>query len=203
MALILNRYLIAVIPPEEINEQIRRFQYDMAERFQSSKALRNIPHITLKAPFQVAEEEHSRVLKWFKQLYTDVLPFTTELDGFGNFAASARPVMYVKPVQSPALSRLQKQIIQQFASAFPTIKVSHTEKEFSPHITIAYRDLTPAFFTNAWTVYESRPFQASFPVSEFHLMQHDENQWKTIYKYSLNLSTRVGKDADTSRDIPT
>ncbi|KAA6441257.1 hypothetical protein FEM33_02815 [Dyadobacter flavalbus] len=203
MARILNRYLIAVIPPEKINEQIREFQHDMAGRFQSSKALRNIPHITLKAPFQTVGEDHTKVVNWFDALQIDVQPFSVALDGFGSFSGSARPVIYVKPVANPDLSSLQKQILQAFSGTFPEIKVSHTEKEFSPHITIAYRDLTPEFFIKAWAAYENKPFQASFPVSEFHLMQHDQSQWKTIYKYHLNPSTKSAKDADTSYSNPT
>jgi len=185
MTRMLNRYLIAVIPPEEINEQIRKFQHDMAKRFQSSKALRNIPHITLKAPFQTVDEEHSHVLSWFDALQTDVPPFPVILNGFGSFSGSARPVIYVKPVTNPLLSKLQIQIIQAFSGTFPAIKVSHTEKVFSPHITIAYRDLTPEFYTNAWSEYADMPFNASFQVSSFHLMQHDGNGWNTISEYSL------------------
>lgn len=185
MARILNRYLIAVIPPEGINEQIREFQHDVAGRFQSSKALRNIPHITLKAPFQTVDEEHSKVLNWFDALQINVQPFSVALDGFGNFSGSARPVIYVKPVENPNLSSLQKQIIQAFSGTFPEIKVSHTEKVFSPHITIAYRDLTPEFFLNAWAEYADLSFKASFQVSRFHLMQHDGNGWNTIAEHRL------------------
>jgi 2'-5' RNA ligase len=185
MTSILNRYLIAVIPPEEINEQIREFQHDMAGRFQSSKALRNIPHITLKAPFQTIHEEHTKVVNWFDALQIDVQPFSVALDGFGSFSGSARPVIYVKPVANKDLSSLQNQILQAFSGTFPEIKVSHTEKVFSPHITIAYRDLTPEYFIKAWTEYTDMPFNASFQVSSFHLMQHDGNGWNTISEHRL------------------
>jgi 2'-5' RNA ligase len=185
MTRILNRYLIAVIPPEEINEQIRKFQHDIAGRFQSSKALRNIPHITLKAPFQTIHEEHTKVINWFDALQIDVQPFPVALDGFGSFSGSARPVIYVKPVANPVLSSLQKQILQAFSSTFPEIKVSHTENVFSPHITIAYRDLTPEFYLKAWTEYADMRFNASFQVSSFHLMQLDGKGWNTISEHRL------------------
>jgi len=188
MARILNRYMIAIIPPEEINEQIRRFQYDMAERFQSSKALRNIPHITLKAPFQTVDEEHTIVVKWFEKLQTDISPFTVGINGFGSFSGSARPVIYAMPVANLVLGGLQKQIIQQFSGVFPAIKVSHTEKVFSPHITIAYRDLKPEFFLEAWVEYANLPYNASFQVSGFHLLQHDGSSWNTISEHSLKSS---------------
>jgi 2'-5' RNA ligase len=198
MANMLNRYLIAIIPPEDINEQIRRFQLDMAERFQSSKALKNVPHITLKAPFQIDNEEHTKVVKWFELLQTDVAPFTVELNGFGNFSNSARPVIYGKPVKNLVLDRLQKELMQQFASAFPGIKIAHTEKEFSPHITIAYRDLTPEFFTKAWSAYEVMSFDARFPVNGFYLLHHDGNSWKMVCKYNLSPSLGTDNHADTS-----
>ena len=57
-------YFIAIIPPEEIATEITSFKQEMANIYNSKKALRVMPHITLKAPFTVVSNRDEEVLEW-------------------------------------------------------------------------------------------------------------------------------------------
>ncbi|RFM30526.1 2'-5' RNA ligase family protein [Deminuibacter soli] len=180
-----NLYFIAIIPPEIIRENIIAFQTDLRDNYNSAAALKVIPHITLKAPFQLPAEAHTSLLQWFRELYCATGIFTVTLNGFNMFNNKAHPVIFVQPVANASLFALQKEIVHNFHEHFPMIQVPDLELRFKPHITIGYRDLTPQQFTAAWKVYQAKPYNASFDVTGFHLLQHDTRQWNVIATYPV------------------
>ena len=64
-----NLYFIALIPQRELCDEINNFKNDFAKRFNSKKALKVMPHITLKAPFKCAANAHAELVKWFSDLH--------------------------------------------------------------------------------------------------------------------------------------
>ncbi len=70
-----NLYFIALIPQQQLCEEITNFKNDFSVRFKSNKALKVIPHITLKAPFQLIVNTHDNLLKWFNNLSLIKQPF--------------------------------------------------------------------------------------------------------------------------------
>src|SRR5215471_5045375 len=93
-----NLYFIAIMPPKEISEQVTEIKKDFAERFNSSKALRVIPHITLKAPFKFSD--HTELLRWFALTPVATQSFQQELKNFGSFSNKRNPVIFVEPVMN-------------------------------------------------------------------------------------------------------
>jgi 2'-5' RNA ligase len=179
-------YFIAIIPPGNVADEITFFRQDMAKRFDSRAALRVMPHITLKAPFSVPEQEFEKLGEWFKNIPVSVKIFEQELDGFGAFPKSRRPVIFVKPILNPSLQRLQQEVIESYHQAWPGTGIDPHEKDFHPHMTIAYRDLQPAAFRTAWQEYAGKPFNSRFSVTEFHLLKHNGG-WRIVQSYCLRI----------------
>lgn len=88
------------------------------------------------------------------------------------------------PETSNELMALQKQLIASFASFFLG-DLHQVDISFSPHITVAYRDLTPVMFTKAWNEYQHKTFDASFDVNAVYLLQHDSKKWNIIATHNL------------------
>ena len=63
-----NLYFIAIIPQHKLCDEINSFKNDFATRFNSKKALKLPPHITLKAPFKLTTNAHDSLLQWFANL---------------------------------------------------------------------------------------------------------------------------------------
>ena len=190
-----NFYFIAIIPPEKIGEEITAFKKDFADRFFSKEALKVIPHITLKAPFKLPEQGHTKLIQWFRRLFVPTGIFPIELKDFGAFHNKYSPVVYVHPVGSVALYSLQKEIIRSFKNNWPAQKILDPEQKFMPHITIAYRDLQPDQFTKAWQEYKRKNYAAVFRADSFHLMQHNGKMWNIIDSYLLQTSLDVNNNA--------
>jgi len=179
-----NLYFIALIPRRELRERITAIKHDFANRFNSKTALKVYPHITLKAPFKLAANAHSELMKWFTDLHVLQQSFTIQLKNFGAFNNKKNPVIFVHPETLNGLIALQKQLIASFASFFPS-DIHQVDINFSPHITVAYRDLTPEMFTKAWSEYRHKQFNAAFEVDAVYLLQHDSKKWNIIATHNL------------------
>ena len=178
-------YFIAIIPSQEIRDEITGFKKDFADRFESKKALKVIPHITLKAPFKLPAAELSKLEHWFQQLYINLETFEIELKDFGAFHNKNNPVVFVQPIMNIHLYSLQQEIIRSFRLFYPQVPVQDLEIKYKPHITVAYRDLEPEKFRQAWKEYQLKKYTATFRVNDFHLLQHNGKEWKIINTYSL------------------
>jgi len=179
-----NLYFIAIIPKRELREKITAFKQDFVNRFNSKHALKVFPHITLKAPFKLPANAHDELLRWFTDLRILQKQFTIQLKDFGAFNNKRNPVVFVQPVVTKELQALQEQLLASFSSAFPALLHS-VDKEFSPHMTIAYRDLSPKMFTKAWSEYQHKQFDALFEVNAINLCQHDLKKWNIIGTHHL------------------
>lgn len=183
-------YFIAIIPPNEVCDEITDFKKDIAARFESKAALRILPHITLKAPFQLPASDRESVLHWFQNGIISVSPFVQELKNFGSFKKGRTPVMFVKPVMNDGLHQLQKEVLTNFVDHFSGEQVMKSETDFHPHITIGYRDLRPSMFKQAWAEYRPKQYSATFTVTGFHLLQHDGHVWNSISNFALQRSVQ-------------
>ena len=186
MPTIENLYFIAVIPSEKISAEITAFKQDIANRFESRASLKVLSHITLKAPFKLHGEEHEGLLKWFRELPVSREAFTLKLKGFGSFPNKNSPVIFVHPEPNPVFHSLQKEIIASFKKAFPSIIMMAPDWKFNPHMTIAYKDLSPEFFPEAWSEYQSKLYEENMQVNSFFLLQHDRRKWNIIEEFVLN-----------------
>jgi 2'-5' RNA ligase len=179
-----NLYFIAIIPPQEIRESVAAIKQDFAERFKSSKALKVIPHITLKAPIKFPTEQHTELLRWFA-LTPAVNSFQQTLKDFGCFANKRNPVIFIEPVMNESLKQLQKNVLNHFIKSFGKEQVAQNEYKFNPHMTVAYRDLQFYQFKIAWGEYQTRKFEVTFEVTSFHLLQHDGKKWESVKEMIL------------------
>ncbi|MFT3679842.1 MAG: 2'-5' RNA ligase family protein [Ferruginibacter sp.] len=179
-----NLYFIALIPDEELQHRINEFKQDFANRFNSSKALKIVSHITLKAPFKLPAAQHEGLTTWLRDIKIQTRQFNIELQNFGSFPNPQSPVVYVKPVNNASLITLQQNITGNFRERYPQL-LQHTDLDFNPHITIAYRDLSPGNYAAAWQEYQSKEFRATFAITAFYLLQHDTRKWNIISERSL------------------
>jgi 2'-5' RNA ligase len=180
-----NLYFIALIPPESICNDITSFKNDIARYYNSLKALRSVPHITLKAPFTIDTNLHNQVVDWFTSIQLNQAQFDLQLNSFGVFDNPKNPVLYVKPILSDALLTLQQTIIAEFERAFNFIPIHYLERDFNPHITIGYRDLSYPEFEKAWQIYQYKKYDAAFSVKNICLLKHDGAKWNVIAKSNL------------------
>jgi 2'-5' RNA ligase len=175
-----NLYFIAIIPPKEICDSIIAIQSEFVIHFGSKAALKVIPHITIKAPFKLPVSAHPELEKWFLNLSIPIDPFQVELGNFGAFANKKHPVIYIHPVINPSLVALHNEITHRLELSFPELKSRETHRDFNPHVTVAFKDLSSYQFREAWKLYQSKEYRAVFVATQIHLLHHDGSRWNVI-----------------------
>jgi len=170
----MSLYFIAVEPHSELIDKIRAIQKDFVERFSSSKSYRNFPHITIIPPFSLHEDEETALISKFKDISLTTKPFTVDLNGFGSFPHSKNPAIFIKPENESELTALFNEINSAMKSF--DYKVS----KFRPHLTVAYRDLSPENYRKSWMEYQTKTFRDRFEVNAVKLYKHDGRKWNEI-----------------------
>ncbi|TXF75817.1 2'-5' RNA ligase family protein [Chryseobacterium sp.] len=174
----MSLYFVAIAPDSELSDKIRTISRDFLERFESSKAYKNFPHITVIPPFQYDGDKESEVVGKFLKMNLNASPFHIKLCGFSCFPNKNHPVIFIKPENSAEL----KEVYRQINPAMPFNYISN----FNPHLTVAYRDLSTANFEKAWKEYETKPFDESFLVEKIGLYKHFNGKWNLISEKELH-----------------
>ena len=168
-----HHYFLALLPDQKLQKEIRQIQLAVREKFNSSKALNAPPHITLQMPFRREEKEMEEGIGLLKKFAGNFIPYNVELEGFDHFD---NRTIYIAVKKSDPLIVFQNELIQ-----FLKTNLNFAEDEltlnFSPHVSVARRDLQKRRFNEAWEYFSKMQFRRSFAVHGFSLLIHDDNTW--------------------------
>ncbi len=153
---------------------MKAFQEYVSEHFNSNRALRAPPHITLEPPFkwQVDRfEELESVLDTFAKKQTC---FSIKLQNFNAFPPR---VVFVDVAENKALDRFQSAIKLYLRSKLE-FRSERQDRPFRPHMTIAFRDLRRKMFRQAWAYFSELEYKREFVADQFCLLQHNGERWE-------------------------
>jgi 2'-5' RNA ligase len=174
-------YFIAILPPKEVAESIHEVRLDFALKYKSEEALKPPVHLTLKEPFTMDVKEELILKRKLNFIATQNQPFLQKLKGFGRYQKHA---IYIKSDEDNYLTELKKGIQKLFKSVF--YYVQQDQMPFSPHYSIAYRDVGSRAFDQAFAYYENQVFLAQFNCTQFCLLKYDGKKWHNIQTYGLS-----------------
>lgn len=184
MSLKPSLYFIALIPHSELSDKITAVKYDFSRNYQSSKALKVMPHITLQNPFSRMEsfetEFHLRLQDFFSAFHS----FNVQLSGYDCFNKNTNKVIFINVVKNDLLSELRKKLIY-FLREEMNFSAKESAYSFHPHVTVAYRDLSTEQFNKAWLIYKNKTFEGTFVTNAVYLLKHDYRQWNVLSKFEL------------------
>lgn len=167
-------YFLAIIPPEDILQEVNVFKYYARDHFNSSRALRSPTHVTLEPPFQWEDERISELYKTLEAFEAPISSFTMALR---NFSAFPPKVIFVDVVPDAALLALQAALQSYLRSTLDWVS-DRPDRPFYPHMTIAFKDLRKRIFPTAWDYFSKLEYERSFEVNSFWLLKHDGTEWK-------------------------
>lgn len=173
------RYFIALLPPAPLAAAIVARQQQMADLYQSRKALNSPPHLTLQPPFTRPAAEQESLVVSLAAFARGRSPFPVQLDGFGAFPPR---VIFLQPLPSLALLELHRDLQAHCAQ---TWDLPPSPRPFRPHITLAFRDLTPTAFQRAWSDLAERPLTAEWLATALALLRHDGQRWQVAAQLPL------------------
>ena len=178
----MSLFFIALIPPQHIQDYANQIKQQFADDYGSSHAQKSPPHITLQPPFEW-QDKNLIVLESCLQRFVvsqEAVPIT--LSDFGAFAPR---VIYIHVEKSPELLDLQADLM-----AYVEINLGIVDKvsktcPFTPHMTVAFRDLTRQNFKAAWPKYQQEKLHFEFTGAELTLLRHNNKRWHIQSQFVL------------------
>ena len=186
------RFFVALLPPQAVREAVTAIKQEIGQRFSSRAALKSPPHITLQPPFNWSLERLDKLQHHLHRFAQQQRPIPIVLEGFSAFPPR---VIYVDVHQTAALMAVQPALIVHLETHCGLREGYRTGSDhrrapwpFTPHVTVGFRDLTPAAFHQAWAEFEHRPFSAEFEVPTLTLLRHDGQVWQIFSELPLSAS---------------
>ncbi|MGB3510088.1 MAG: 2'-5' RNA ligase family protein [Microcoleaceae cyanobacterium] len=165
---------VALVPPENIQNQVTEIKEYFAIQYNSSHALKSVPHITLQPPFRWPTENLAVLQECLKTFVQNCSAFSITLSGFAAFPPR---VIYVNVVKTPELLKIQQDLIRFTETTLGIVHPPSKIRSFSPHVTVAFRDLTKQNFRVAWSEFQERSLEFEFTASELTLLIHNSRRW--------------------------
>src|SRR5712671_831140 len=125
-------YFIALITSGDLFDRIREIQIHCSEEYQSKKALRSPPHVTLIPPFKEETSIENILEEKLTPFFGTYHSFNVELDGFGRFDSS---VIFIQPEKNAYLETMQEDLYNYLSRNFSFVEP--ISRKFNPHVTIA------------------------------------------------------------------
>lgn len=176
---------MALLPPLEIQAYANQIKQHFADHYASRGAQKSPPHITLQPPFEWVASE---VLLLEQCLSTFALgqdPVPVTLSGFGAFPPR---VIYINVLKTQELLALQTNLMAYLEANLGIVDPVSKTRAFSPHMTVAFRDLTRQNFKAAWPEFQQQ-LHFQFTATQLTLLIHDGKQWNVNAEFptkSLN-----------------
>ena len=176
-------YFIAILPPDDIWQKVQDIKKEFVQKYDSKEAYSKPPHFTLQVPFKTPEKFEEVLIPKLTGFAKTQPSFEVQLSGFNHFRDD---VIFID-IEDPAkMKSLHKDLIGflQEELSFTNKMIRH--KSLTPHMTLAYRDLSAANFKKAWTEFSNRSFNYLFNVDSIFLMKHDYKQWQRHHEFEFS-----------------
>lgn len=177
-------YFIALLPTAEVGKEIIKIKQDFAENFGPMYALKVLPHITLQVPFTADPALEKAFCDELAEFAKTQAPFEVSLNGFGTFPNKQNRVLFINVEKSETMSALHRQLINFLRKEFG-FSTMLARTGFTPHVTVAFKDLEDAQFEKAWPEYENKEYTASFKVNNLYFLRHNGKSWEVLQKCKL------------------
>jgi 2'-5' RNA ligase len=174
-------YFIAIVAPDEINQQVLIWKKYMEHLYDCKVALRSPAHITLVPPFRMKPENEDELSEYLQQFSSMQKGFNIRVSNFDNFKPR---VIFLHVEPGEQLLRL-KESLDEYLLSLKKFPIKKEERPFHPHITIANRDLDKKDFPRAWAYFKDLSYATTFAAGSISLLKHNNTGWDVARNFGL------------------
>lgn len=150
--------------------------------FTSRHAQKSPPHITLQPPFRWVNADVPRLEAFLQEFAHQKQSLLITLNGFNAFPPR---VIYIDVVRSQELLQLQAHLMAQIEAKLGIIDKVGRKRPFTPHVTVAFRDMSRQNFKAAWPEFAHRQVDFEFMADRLTLLIHDGRCWQLKSEFGL------------------
>ena len=178
---IMQKYFLAIVPAGEFEDQVTDLKLEIKSRFQAKYALKSPPHVTVKMPFtynEAKEEKLFQQLETFTRRYESIHISIKGVQTFGT------RVIYLGVSAGQDLYEFQADL-KTFCKREMNLVDELSDRNFHPHMTIAFKDIKKAQFQNILHYAQEVNLKQDLIVNEIVLLKKLEGQWIAYRKLPL------------------
>lgn len=168
-----QKYFLAIVPEGELQDRLTAIKLELKEEFNIKYALKSPAHITLKMPFTYNEAKEDFLIEKLQSFAMNFLPFDLGIGGVDTFGDR---VIFIKVEESLELINLQKKL-REFSKKELKLVEELSDRNFHPHMTMAFKDLKKTPRQNIIEVVERKPISEKIVISQFFLLKRAEGRW--------------------------
>lgn len=175
------RFFVALMLPPAAHDYANQVIRELGDRYRTRTA-KAPPHITLKPPFLWEIDAVTALEQVISAVAKSHPPVPVKLSGFSAF----RPrVLYINVGKTEGLLSLQTHLRQELERQLNITDPKAKSRAFSPHVTVASRNMTPPIFKRAWADLEPREVTFEFVSDRLTLLIHDGHQWQVRSEFGF------------------
>ena len=172
-------FYFGLVCPSEVEDRVRLLKQWVRDRYGSKTAMKSPAHITLVPPFWWPTDRVETLQEMAGQFRFAISGLDLRLNGYGHFR---KRVIYISVEENGALSSLRSDF-NTYMKPLLGAMLKDDAHEFTPHVTIATRDLSPAAFDGTWAYLQHRPFEARMTLRAISLLVLKEGRWEIFKQY--------------------
>jgi 2'-5' RNA ligase len=134
----------------------------------------------LQPPFEWSDDNVTLLEEFLREFALGRESVTVTLRGFAAFVPR---VIYIDVVSSPKLTALQTDLMANVESNLGIVDPVSQTRAFTPHMTVAFRDLSKQNFKIAWQEFEKRQLDFEFTAENLTLLLHDGKRWNVKMEF--------------------
>ncbi len=169
----IEKYFLAIVPSKEILERAESIKEEIREKFGVKYALKSPAHITVKMPFSYNEAKEEILVAKIQEFLKLQGSFLVRIIGVGTFG---NRVIYLDIEKSQELATLQASL-KLFCKKELNLVDELSDRNYQPHMTLAFKDLKPTRFEEVLGWIERNAFLAEFCAAELVLLKRKEGRW--------------------------
>lgn len=175
------RFFAAFMLPPEAEAYAKQVVQSLTTRYRTRTA-KAAPHITIQAPFRWPLEDVATLETAIAQVTQAMQPVPIHLCGFGSFPPR---VIYIDVERTPELLQVQTQLTQHMQNQPQAIDLKPERRRFSPHVTVASRNMTRSRFKSIWAELKDQPVDFRYVCDRLTLLIYDSRGWHVHREFSL------------------
>lgn len=176
----MSSYFLGLTLPGDLRETIESERRWMQKKWGNRSGMKTEPHITLIPPFDCDLSLHD-----IKGILSDIVfpPVGVSVSGYGSFGERT---IYAHVERSRELEDLVREISKTLRDNGIRVK---EEKRYTPHITIANRDIKPYSFIPSMEYLNSIEIDKTFTASSFMIFFFRDYSWIADERYRVTFSS--------------
>lgn len=183
-------HFIGVLVPQELSDALTDCRTWMHEQFGCKSGYGTPIHITLVPPFHLDEryttqqivDSLKKAVETLRATKNQLGSFDAQVKGFSSFGDRT---LFAKVLPSPQWAPLRDVVLNELLAACPDCTKKDT-RPFTPHLTIANRDIPVHAAETALAHFAAFNLEATFPVNTICVFLRKNGNWVSLEENTIH-----------------